>query len=294
MFYTDKIKKAIKFATKTHEVYQQQKRKGKDIPYITHPLTVGLIVARAGASENVIVAGILHDTIEDSVVGKKVTAEMLAERFGEKVAVLVESVTEMRKDLPWEERKQEALAHIETFSNESILLKSADIISNLSELLDDYEQEGESIWARFNAPKEKMLENAYKVISAIRRRWPENPLGEDIGNIMQGLVNIETRHPEGSREDFFIGQGIERKLVRNLSESEAREYKELGTGGSPLSVTLFMAFKHTANFFDRVIGYRVSDQGIGRMAHEKMKEMLPNHPQAKPGMGYTYIFYEKA
>ena len=63
MILTPKIKKAIRFTTKTREVYQKQKRKGKDIPYITHPLAVGLILARACASEDVVIAGILHDTI---------------------------------------------------------------------------------------------------------------------------------------------------------------------------------------------------------------------------------------
>ena len=45
MLYSYKISRAIRFSTKTHEVYQKQKRKGKDIPYITHPLTVGLILS---------------------------------------------------------------------------------------------------------------------------------------------------------------------------------------------------------------------------------------------------------
>jgi len=67
MIYTAKIRQAIRFAIKTHEVYQKQKRKGKDVGYISHPLTVGVVLAKAGASENVIVAGVLHDTIEDSV-----------------------------------------------------------------------------------------------------------------------------------------------------------------------------------------------------------------------------------
>jgi len=76
---------------------------------------------------------------------------MIAERFGEKVATLVGSVTEIRKDLPWEDRKREPLAHIESFSLASLLLKSADVIGNLTELIDDYERTGEAVWARFNA-----------------------------------------------------------------------------------------------------------------------------------------------
>ena len=81
MIYKPKIQHAIRFAIKTHEIYQKQKRKGKDIPYIIHTLTVGLILAKAGVSEDVVIAGILHDTIEDSIDKKKVTKEMIIERF---------------------------------------------------------------------------------------------------------------------------------------------------------------------------------------------------------------------
>ncbi len=70
MILTPKIRSAIRFAIKTHEVDQKQARKGKDIAYIGHPLTVGLILARAGANEDTIIAGILHDTIEDSTAGE--------------------------------------------------------------------------------------------------------------------------------------------------------------------------------------------------------------------------------
>ncbi len=192
MIYTKKIKNAIRFAVKTHEVYQKQKRKGKNIPYITHPFTVGLILACAGASEDVVVAGILHDTIEDSIPEKKVTKEMIEERFGENVAEIVLSVTEQDKKLSWEERKKEALERIKTFSHDSVLVKSADVISNWSEILDDYDDVGEDVWKRFKRPKEIMLENAYGVISALQRCWPESPFADDLQNIVRELQSIGT------------------------------------------------------------------------------------------------------
>ena len=133
MIYTEKIEEAIRFSIQTHELDEKQKRKGKDIPYITHPLTVGLILSLAGASEDVVIAGILHDTIEDSVV----TKEMIALQFGENVMQLVLSVTEQDKSKSWEVRKAEALEHIKTFSHDSLLLKSGDIISNTREILAD-------------------------------------------------------------------------------------------------------------------------------------------------------------
>ncbi|MSU56562.1 MAG: HD domain-containing protein [Candidatus Taylorbacteria bacterium] len=185
------ISRAIRFATKTHEIYQKQRRKGKDIPYITHPLVVGLILARAGASEDVVAAGILHDTIEDSIPEKKVSSAMLSERFGEAVSQLVESVSESDKTLPWEERKREALEHIKSFSHEALLVKSADTLGNVSELIDDFERDGDTAFANFNAPKEKIIENYLNIASAILAQWEENPLRPDLQNIATSLEQIK-------------------------------------------------------------------------------------------------------
>ncbi len=191
MIYTDAIRRSIKFSVKTHEVYQKQKRKGKDVAYITHPLTVGIILTRAGADEEVIVAGILHDTIEDSVPEKKVTVEMLTERFGTKVADLVSDVTEHDRTLSWEDRKREALEHIAHFSHESLLIKSADILSNGTELVDDFARHGEAAFGHFHASKEKTLGNQLRVIEALLGRWPESPLADDLRNLERDLRRIE-------------------------------------------------------------------------------------------------------
>lgn len=191
MIYTEKMQHAIRFAIKTHEEYQKQKRKGKDIPYITHPLTVGFILACAGAKEEVIIAGLLHDTIEDSIESKKVTKDMITERFGDEVAELVLSVTEQDRDLSWEERKAEALNHVGNFSNDSLLLKSADVIANSRELLNDYEKNGEEIFSIFNAPKEKIISHQLDMISKISEKWPESPLFSDLKYVGDGLLLIK-------------------------------------------------------------------------------------------------------
>ena len=190
MIYTKNLHRAIRFATKTHEVYQKQKRKGKEIAYITHPLTVGVILAKAGASEEVIIAGILHDTIEDSLDEKKVTMEMLEERFGKEVAQGVLNVTESDKNLSWEERKKQALEHIQSFSHDQLLIKSADIIANVSELLDDYAKNKDAVFERFNAPKEKMLKNQSEAISLIIEKWEDSPLTSDLIFLAEQLRKI--------------------------------------------------------------------------------------------------------
>jgi (p)ppGpp synthase/HD superfamily hydrolase len=191
MIYSEKIKAAIRFATKTHEVYQKQKRKGKDIPYITHPLIVGVILAHAGAGEDVIVAGILHDTIEDSPAGKKVTRDMLCERFGEKVAGIVSDLTEPPKELSYDVRKGHSLQRIPNMSHDSLLVKTADIIANASELIQDFKDEGDKTFLRFNAPKEKALALYDRVTTSILQTWPENPLADDLKEVKRAQAQMQ-------------------------------------------------------------------------------------------------------
>jgi len=78
MVYTKIIQKAITFAIKIHELDIKKRRKGTEIPYVTHPLTVGLTLARVTSDENIIAAGLLHDTIEDCEPYGSMTKELLA------------------------------------------------------------------------------------------------------------------------------------------------------------------------------------------------------------------------
>lgn len=170
--------KAINFATHVHK---GQTRKGKpDVPYITHPLTVGIILSKVRADEDVIVAGILHDTIEDCEPYGSITKEIIEKEFGKSVADIVNDVTEQDKSLPWAIRKQKAFEHIPQMSYGSLLVKSADQLHNISDQIEDYKKEGDAIFKRFNASKEKQLERYKKLIPAIETAWPDNPLLPDL------------------------------------------------------------------------------------------------------------------
>src|SRR3954454_9876623 len=96
------IDQAIIFAAMAHK---DQTRKSTNIQYITHPFAEGMLLQKAKCSDEVIAAGILHDTLEDT----STTFEDLAEQFGSKVAKLVCSASEQDKSLPWEKRKQHTI-----------------------------------------------------------------------------------------------------------------------------------------------------------------------------------------
>ncbi len=180
MIYTPRLQDAIHFSIEVHEEKQKQKRKGKDIAYITHPLTVGHILALAGAPEDVVIAGLLHDTIEDSAPLHKVSREMLAGRFGDVVAELVHHVTEKNRLLTWQQRKTAALEEIQNFTSEAIFVKSADVLSNSTELLRDYVLDGDKTFERFHTSKDAMINHSLHTIEALIKAWPENPLCADL------------------------------------------------------------------------------------------------------------------
>lgn len=100
------IHEAIYFAAKAHD---GQKRKGTAMPYVVHPFEVAAILMEEGAAEEVVAAGLLHDTVEDTAV----TAADIREKFGPRVEALVLACSE-EKDLPWEERKGRMLARVRT------------------------------------------------------------------------------------------------------------------------------------------------------------------------------------
>lgn len=180
MIYTNKIQKAVSFAVKTHEIHQKQKRKGKDIPYIIHPLIVGMILAKIGAEEEVIIAGILHDVIEDSAPENKVAKSILEKEFGKRVADIVDFVSEESKEVPREIRKRNALKRVEEYTQDALLVKSADAIENLSEVIEDYQKDGEAVFNRFSAPKDEFIQDYLMTIAAIEKRWPQNVFLKDL------------------------------------------------------------------------------------------------------------------
>lgn len=139
---------AIEFAVKAH---LGQFRKGTEIPYIVHPIGVMRILIENNSPPEVVIAGILHDTVEDSIV----TLYDIKQRFGAEVMELVRYASEPDKSDTWENRKQHTIDVIKTASENALLVICADKLDNLKSIYEDFQKTGESLWSRFNRPKEK-------------------------------------------------------------------------------------------------------------------------------------------
>ena len=141
------VHEAMLFAEKAH---RGQKRKGTDVDYITHPMEVYQILTSMQAGQELLIAGLLHDTVEDT----DVDIDDIQFAFGDRVSTLAANHTE-NKRLSWRERKQRTIDTVKVADRDTRLLIMADKVSNLRSMLSDYSRVGEQLWERFNASKEE-------------------------------------------------------------------------------------------------------------------------------------------
>ncbi len=165
--------KAIEFAAKAHH---GQFRKQTRIPYIIHPLGVAQLLIEAGCGEEVVVAGLLHDTVEDTPA----TLADIEHEFGRAVADLVAGATEPDKRNPWEMRKQHTLDALKTASPELLQLICADKLHNLRSIRQDIAKAGEdAVWSRFSRPRERQRWFFEAILTILQQRV-EDAAGKEL------------------------------------------------------------------------------------------------------------------
>ncbi|KAA0918201.1 HD domain-containing protein [Dietzia sp. ANT_WB102] len=155
--WTPTIDRALAVAARCHA---GQTRKDDPTPYIAHPVAVALIVSDFTDDEDVAVAALLHDVLEDVPPSVYSAADMTAE-FGERVAELVRGVSEEKtageETPPWRVRKEGYLARLAEDSPDCLLISAADKIHNLRSMVSAHDKLGDDMWAIFNAgPEEKL------------------------------------------------------------------------------------------------------------------------------------------
>lgn len=154
------IEKAIEVATQAHD---QQFRKCSGVPYVSHPLMVGIILMRAGCEEELVAAGILHDVVEDT----EWTIEDIKEVFGDQVATIVEGCSEPDKSLSWEERKQHTIEFLKYAPLEVKLVSGADKLHNSLSILEEQRRLGERVWETFKRGREKQAWYYHELVDSL-------------------------------------------------------------------------------------------------------------------------------
>ena len=146
--------RAFEFAAKHHA---GQTRKASKIPYIAHLIGVTSLVLEAGGDEDLAIAALLHDVVEDC--GGAPMLKEVRRRFGKRVAEMVDGCTDAYEipKPPWRERKESYLRRLRKESSDTRMVSAADKLNNVRSILSDYRAVGESVWSRFNGGREGTL-----------------------------------------------------------------------------------------------------------------------------------------
>jgi hypothetical protein len=221
------VDQAINFAAMAHN---GQTRKSTSIPYISHPFAVGMLLQKMKCAEEVIAAGILHDTLEDT----STTFEDLAQHFGIRVAKLVLAASEEDKSLPWKERKQHTIDGLPDAYAEEIQIIIADKLHNLRSIRTDIEVNGENVWDRFNRGKRDQHWYYSSIVKALIPRKKECKLiGELEREVKAVFGTLETITKEDISFLFSCVYGVNNRLNDSTGNDELIEMaKELFNYGN--------------------------------------------------------------
>jgi (p)ppGpp synthase/HD superfamily hydrolase len=159
---------AIQFASAAHA---GQYRKGTKVPYLIHPLRVAKILIEAGCPENLAVAAILHDTVEDCFV----TYNQIESLFGRDVCEFVRGASEPDKSAPWEQRKQHTIDFLRTAHDGMLLVSVADKLDNIRSIREDLALHGEFAWTRFKRGRDHQRWYFENLAAVFSQRLTEDP-----------------------------------------------------------------------------------------------------------------------
>jgi (p)ppGpp synthase/HD superfamily hydrolase len=149
-----RFRKAFLFAAEKHA---SQARKASTVPYIAHLMGVASTVLEFGGNEDMAIAALLHDVVEDC--GGAAMLKEVRRRFGNRVAKIVDGCTDSygSPKPPWRERKENYIRHLKSTDAATRLVSAADKLNNIRSILADYRHVGDAIWGRFNGGREGTL-----------------------------------------------------------------------------------------------------------------------------------------
>lgn len=170
-----RFERAFLFAAEKHS---GQTRKASTIPYLAHLMGVASLALEYGADEDIAIAALLHDVVEDC--GGAPMLKEVKRRFGTRVAKVVDGCTDSNTvpKPPWRERKENYLLHLKSADAETRLVSAADKLNNVRSILSDYREVGEKIWARFNGGRDGTLWYYRALLQEFRRGEPKRLIRE--------------------------------------------------------------------------------------------------------------------
>lgn len=183
-----RLMRGIAVASRAHDGHY---RKGSGVPYISHPMAVMLIAASVTNDEDVLLAALFHDILED--VPENYSRAEMKDEFGPRVVEIVDGVTKDSSLPSWQERADAYLEQLSRGSAESIIVAAADKFHNLGQTLEDLDRDGHSLWRRFRSTPSQQLWWYTSVRNVVAERLPDMPLLDDLDVLIEKLKTwVET------------------------------------------------------------------------------------------------------
>ena len=179
---SSRLMRGIATASRAHDGHY---RKGSGLPYISHPMSVMLIAASVTNDEDVLLAALFHDILED--VPENYSRAEMEDEFGPRVVEIVEGVTKDSSLPSWQERADAYLEQLSHGSEESLIVAAADKFHNLSQTLKDLDRDGHALWDRFRSTPSQQLWWYTSVRNVIAERLPDMPLLADLSVLIERL-----------------------------------------------------------------------------------------------------------
>ena len=186
---TERYDAALKFASDAH---RRQLRKNGDVPYLSHLLRVSGLALDYGASEDVAIAALLHDVVEDC--GGLAALERIREEFGDAVAEIVLSASDStaadsKNKAPWRERKEAYIRKLENCSDAAALVSACDKLDNTTSLLRSLTIcDAAAILSKFNAGREQQFWYYDSVLAALKKR--QSPVAAELERAIEKLKQV--------------------------------------------------------------------------------------------------------
>jgi (p)ppGpp synthase/HD superfamily hydrolase len=193
------LQRAFGYAAEKH---RGQTRKQTTAPYLSHLMAVASLVLEAGGDEDMAMAALLHDVVEDC--GGMPRLREVRKQFGPRVAKIVQGCTDSfgEPKPEWIERKKDYLREVQHADAETRLVSASDKLHNVRTILADYRQDGETIWARFSGKKEGTLWYYRALSDEYQRRNPNRitrELAIAVGEL-ERAVGEKARSSKGSNK----------------------------------------------------------------------------------------------
>lgn len=181
---THRFEQALVYATRLHA---KQTRKGGNVPYISHLLSVAALVLEDGGDEDEAIAALLHDAVEDQ--GGQATRKNILDMFGERVTEIVDGCTDADTipKPPWQERKQQYIEKLRHASASVRRVALADKLHNARSILSDLSREGEATWEKFKGGKSGTLWYYRALLEVFLKTDADSWLVQELNRIVSEL-----------------------------------------------------------------------------------------------------------